>query len=258
MPCSTRRGFTLIELLVVIAIIALLVGILLPSLRGARDSARSVICVSNLRTLAITLQQFADDHDGVLPRSSHSVGYNRLPWAASLYEPLTDRPYEGTSYSWDDAGWWSTTNTLYRCPHDRRQSPIRTQGLPFDMPALSYGMNVYFELTPAEINPSKPSSSDHAPYRKIASAQRPSGTVLMGELVDGATRDHIMAHFWRTYGVEPISEVAMHRHGGSENDKSGYAWLDGHASNDAFSETYDPSSNTDRWNPGDDKLFHTN
>ena len=256
MPCTTRRGFTLIELLVVIAIIALLVGILLPSLRSARDSARSVICTSNLRTLAITLQEFANDHDGELPRSSHSIGYNRLPWAASIYEPLTGRVYEGTSYSWDDAGWWSTTNTHYRCPHDQRESPIRAQGLPFDMPALSYGMNVYFELTPTEIDPSKPNASDRAPYRKVASIPRPSGTILMGELIDGATRDHIMAHFWRTFGVNPESEVAMHRHG--DNAMSGYAWLDGHASTNAFSETYTPSTNTDRWNPGDRKLFDTN
>lgn len=252
MPRIQRRGFTLIELLVVVAIIALLVGILLPALQGARDSARSVICVSNLRTLAITTQQFADDHDGTLPRSSHSAGFNTLPWAATLYEPITGRAFEGSSYSWDNAGWWSATNTHYRCPHDRRESPIAQPGLPFSMPALSYGFNVYFELTPPEIDPSKPVLSSRAPYAKLASIPRPSGTVLMGELVDSASRDHIMAHFWRTVGVNPQSEVAMHRH---HDAGSGYAWLDGHASTDAFSETFDPTNTIDRWNPGDHKLF---
>lgn len=252
MPRIQRRGFTLIELLVVVAIIALLIGILLPALHGARDSARSVICVSNLRTLAITTQQFADDHNGTLPRSSHSAGFNAMPWAATLYEPITGRAFEGSSYSWNDAGWWNATNTHYRCPHDRRESPIAQPGLPFSVPALSYGFNVYFELTPPEIDPSKPVLSSRAPYAKLASIPRPSGTVLMGELVDSASRDHIMAHFWRTVGVSPESEVAMHRH---HDAGSGYAWLDGHASTDAFSETFDPTNTIDRWNPGDHKLF---
>ena len=44
----------------------------------------------------------------------------------------------------------------------------------------------------------------------------------------------------------------MHRH---HDAGSGYAWLDGHASTDAFSETFNPSTQTDHWNPGDDKLF---
>ena len=247
-----RRGFTLIELLVVIAIIALLVGMLLPALKGARDSSRSLICTNNLRSLAIITQQFADENDGKLPRSSHSAGYNALPWAATLYEPITGRAFEGTSYSWDDAGWWEATNTHYRCPHDRRESPIAQPGLPFSMPALSYGFNVYFELTPGEIDPSRGSHSTRPIWAKLSSIPRPSSTVLMGELVDSASRDHIMAHFWRTLSVDPESEVAVQRHGDAG---SGYAWLDGHASTDAFSETYDPSNQTDRWNPSDDKLF---
>jgi prepilin-type N-terminal cleavage/methylation domain-containing protein len=257
MPKNHRRGpgFTLIELLVVIAIIALLVGTLLPALKGARESARTLLCISNLRTLAITTQEYANDHNDHLPRSSHSAGFNRLPWAATLYEPLTGRSFEGTSYAWDDAGWWEATNTHYRCSHDRRESPIEQPGLPYSLPALSYGFNVYLELTPPEIDPSRPILSNRATWNKVTSIPRPSGTILLGELVESTSRDHIMAHFWRTSGVSPESEVAMYRHGGGSGSNSGYAWLDGHASTAAFSETYDPSTNIDRWNPSDDKLF---
>jgi len=66
-----RSGaFTLIELLVVIALIALLIGILLPALGAARNSARTTKCLANVRTIGQALSQYADANKGNLPHWS--------------------------------------------------------------------------------------------------------------------------------------------------------------------------------------------
>jgi len=58
-----ERGFTLIELLVVIAVIAILMGILLPSLRLAKEKVRIVVCGNNQRQLLVGLASYATDND---------------------------------------------------------------------------------------------------------------------------------------------------------------------------------------------------
>lgn len=65
-PRLQSSFFTLIELLVVIAIIAILAAMLLPALSAARESAKSSNCLSNLKTLALGMTMYADQHDGWL------------------------------------------------------------------------------------------------------------------------------------------------------------------------------------------------
>ena len=68
------KAFTLIELLVVIAIIALLLSILLPSLRKAKQAALNVVCKSNLRQCSLVFSMYTEDHN-----DSYNEGYSFDP-----------------------------------------------------------------------------------------------------------------------------------------------------------------------------------
>lgn len=72
--CATIkvRGFTLIELLIIIVIIAVMVSFAIPAIFAAKQKAQQIICVSNLRQLFFAIEQYVNDHNGLLPRSNNS------------------------------------------------------------------------------------------------------------------------------------------------------------------------------------------
>jgi prepilin-type N-terminal cleavage/methylation domain-containing protein/prepilin-type processing-associated H-X9-DG protein len=77
---KSRSGFTLIELLVVIAIIAILAAILFPVFAQAREKARAITCVSNMKELSLAWIMYEQDYDETFPFSAYQEFGNQIYW----------------------------------------------------------------------------------------------------------------------------------------------------------------------------------
>ncbi|MFH1718661.1 MAG: type II secretion system protein [Planctomycetota bacterium] len=111
-----RRAFTLIELLVVIAIIAVLMGILMPSLRAAKDHARRVHCVANVKTLSLGWYLYQDDNDGELvPGHTNPGQWVDRPRSGDNVEQKKDAIRRGLLFPYV-----GKKVDVYACPADQR------------------------------------------------------------------------------------------------------------------------------------------
>jgi len=115
------RGFTLVELLVVISIIALLISILLPSLRSAREQAKLVVCKANIRSLAQATNVYLADGEGRTPAGHYNNAGGNSP-KANVGRQIGDLIPPDDIQVWDSIGGLLEKYVLadpmeiYRCP----------------------------------------------------------------------------------------------------------------------------------------------
>jgi len=96
-----RHAFTLVELLVVIGIIAILVGLLLPTLRRARQAAEGAACLSNLRQLSMAIVGFTNDHKGRMPSPGDFSLYKADPFTGAVTQITSSAdPYVAYPNDW--------------------------------------------------------------------------------------------------------------------------------------------------------------
>ena len=153
-----RRWFSLIELLIVIAILAVLISLLLPALKKARDSASAMVCLGNVRTYGFKYMEFIDTTDGVFQLMTNKS-------EKDYFFPSNDR-------------------TAHACPLDDIPRQLNSIWGATPLLPISYAINGhlvgYVKLDPQTGFMSWVSESDFVPL-KIQQIRFTSRTILFGE-----------------------------------------------------------------------------
>lgn len=216
------RPFTLIELLVVIAIIAILASMLLPALSRARENAKSISCLNQLKQSGQACIFYAQDYDGVfLSRGRNSTGTGANPYSVFLiangYLPGHKVTQNGSS---------ATIAEILYCPSVSLRIPSsKTAG---QLKWNTYGIPMYNYNCPKELG-AFVHNQDNWIFYVFNKMKKPAGTILMADsgydTTKGESAGMQSADIHLRYS-SPDGKCIMLRHGGRANS----VYFDGHAS----------------------------
>lgn len=214
---SRRTGFTLVELLVVIAVIALLLGLLIPAVQAARESARTANCASNMRQVGLAISRYCDTHHERWPETTHTVEADPV---TGLYTK---------SWIYTIAPYMENVDAIRICPSDLA-GDLRLRGK-----GTSYTMNGWLskEARPPFGNRRKVSAMSKTIVAFELSEKKDPGAMKTQNPADiDVFNDHVHSFDWfdqsninhhRVF-TYISNEVAVDRHGGTSH----YLYGDGH------------------------------
>lgn len=137
MKNKSNQGFTLIELLVVITIISILASILLPVFAKARESARSISCLSNMRQIGTALMMYMNESEDVFPTMYRDAAYYMGDDYGEIYNGhyslLSDAQvaYARESSIRSQLDSYIKSGSLWKCPTDNDASSVYKTGKRF-------------------------------------------------------------------------------------------------------------------------------
>lgn len=236
------RGFTLVELLVAIGVIVTLLAILLPAVNRAREQGRSVMCLSNLRTLGTAMTAYVQ-RDGRYPRPA--VGAMREDWFHWRYDPAVPSVHSANggigAFLGTDG---SNQSRVWKCPSDDPETHLIRSG---SNAAYPYSYTVNFILcTYSALGLSNWPKDDANLPRTMSPLQvkRPEQTILIIDESAETIDDGCWAWQWVGGGGRNVLSNRHDRQKETATDwNAGYGnvcFADGHAERVPRIRTSDP------------------